>query len=48
MGIHGNEWISGHRLELNTIEIKTTLLFYGLVARDDENPMVACQNGVEM
>jgi hypothetical protein len=25
-------------------KIKTTVLFYGLVARDDENPMVACQN----
>jgi hypothetical protein len=31
------------RLAINTLQIKTTLLFYGLEAREDEKPMVACQ-----
>jgi hypothetical protein len=46
---HGNtwEWMDQKQRRLvKTIEMKTTLLFYGLVARDDENPMVACQNRV--
>ena len=31
------------RLAISTLQIKTTLLFYGLEAREDENPMVACR-----
>jgi hypothetical protein len=31
------------RLAIKTLQIKTTLLFYGLEAREDEKPMVACQ-----
>jgi hypothetical protein len=31
------------RLAINTLQIKTALLFYGLEAREDEKPMVACQ-----
>jgi hypothetical protein len=41
---HGKERIRNDMDKLKTIEMKITLLFYGLVARDDENIMVACQN----